>query len=198
MAFRSSPRALGTFSLISGTRKKDSITGTGLQAVFAGGGNDILIGKSTVSTDGLYQNPPILVGGAGNDTYKLGYGIHIIADLDGGNDTVISSLDLDSSYFYRVNNRDILLSDGNSTLLFYDPFGTESQNNIIEKATFGKKSYTINQLYDLAVAGGGFAGDTTYSDLDASGYLDLSQAGINPNRVNEFIANAKYNSSLVA
>ena len=199
MAFISSPVKIGDYELIAGTSRKDSLTGFGRQAVFGGAGNDRLTGYPVTSNDGLWQIPPILSGGKGNDTYDVVTGAwNIIADLGGGKDTINTRMSINNVSFALVNGRDVLASDGGTAILIIDPLGLENPNNKIEKVKFGKKSYSTQKLYNMAINSDEFLGNVTYSDLQAAGYLNLGLSGLDPLAINDYIQAARVNDSLVA
>ena len=199
MAFTQTPSQIGTYQLIAGTAKEDKITGIGGQAVFGGPGNDTLTGYSQATADGLWQISPLLSGGAGNDTYIIRNGTwNYIADLNGGKDTIKTSLNINNISFAIINSRDVLATDGSTTAILIDPLGTENAGNKIESVSFGKKKYSAEKLYDMAINSSSFLGSYTYSDLEREGYLNLGVMGLNALQVNDYIANGRINNSLVA
>ena len=198
MSFLSSPLAIGDYELIAGTRRKDSLSGYGAQAVLGGLGNDRLTGYSVTSRDGLWQIPPLLSGGRGNDRYDVVTGAFtVIADLGGGKDTVNTSMKIENISFALVNGRDVLATDGGTTVLLIDPLGLENPNNRIEQVKLGRKTYKTSKLYDMALRSDAFIGSVTYTDLQTAGYLNLSQAGLDPLAINDYIQAARINNDLV-
>lgn len=198
MGFLSTPLPIGTYEIVGGTRRRDSLSGYGAQAVFGGLGNDRLTGYPATSNDGQWQIPPLLVGGAGNDRYDVITGAwNIIADLGGGKDLVSTSMNIQATSFLIVNGRDVLATDGGTAILLIDPLGIENPNNKIEKIRFGKKAYKTEKLYNMAINSDAFLGYTSYSDLQSAGYLNLSLTGLDPLAINSYIQAAKNNSDLV-
>jgi len=199
MGFKQTPLPIGTYEIVAGTSGNDNLTGIGGQAVFAGGGNDQLTGNSVTTTDGYWQVSPLLSGGAGDDTYTIRNGTwNYIADLNGGKDLIKTSLNLRNIYFARINNRDILATDGSTAAILIDPLGAENSNNKIEAVQFGRKKYSAEKLYKMATSSKGYLGSFTYADLEDEGILNLSIMGLNSSRINEYIDNGRFNNSIVA
>ena len=140
----------------------------------------------------------MLSGGAGDDQYIIKNGVFtIIADLGGGVDTVTTSLDLSRLRFSLVNQRDLLCSDGLTTVLIYDPLGAQDSKNAIEKVVASGSSYSTQDLYAMALNSSNFQGYTTYSDLESSGALNFTLTGLNPLLIDAYASNGKYNNTLV-
>ena len=199
MPFSSPPKAIGSYGLISGTTGNDRLYASGTQAAFGGDGSDLLWFDYRKYSNG-YWLVPFLVGGAGNDLYYVyDKDVGLIADLDGGYDKIILETSLDDVVFAWVNDNHILGYDTiyDTTILFIDPFGRESQDNRIEKWEFHEGTYSASQLEKLANSGSGLLGYSSWQKLDDSGYLKFSIAGLSPSLVDYYIANAAYNSSIV-
>jgi len=199
MGFTQTPLAIGTYQLVAGTAKNDKLTGIGGQAVFGGPGNDTLTGYSQTTADGLWQISPLLSGGAGNDTYTIRNGTwNYIADLNGGRDTIKTNLNINNINFATINGRDILATDGSTAVILIDPLGIENPGNRIESVSFGKKKYSTEKLYDLAINGSGFLGSYTYSELESEGLLNLGMMGLNALEINDYIASGRFNNTIIA
>ena len=199
MGFSQTPLPIGTYEIIAGTARNDSLTGIGGQAVFGGAGNDLLTGYSETTADGYWQVSPLLSGGAGNDTYTIRNGTwNYIADLNGGKDLVKTSLNVNTLYFARINNRDILATDGSSAAILIDPLGAENPDNKIEAVKFGRKKYSAKKLYKMALSSEGYLGSFTYADLEREGVLNLSIMGLNSTRINEYIDNGRFNNNIIS
>ena len=199
MPFSSTPDPIGNYQLIARTKKRDMLAGIGAQAVFGGPGNDTLTGNSQATPDGLYQIPPILSGGAGNDTYIIKDGtFSIIADLGGGNDTIKTNLNINNVSFASINGRDIYATDGSTSVIIVDPLGTENANNKIESVFFGKKRYSTEQLSRMALNSNNYLGEFTYAQLESAGYINFEILGLDPLGVDNYISSARFNNSIVS
>lgn len=125
--------------------------------VYGGLGDDYISGwggswvSSATNSHGTKVAPPILLGGQGNDTYKLSSQntFVMVGDFSGGIDTVDFDVRESSlEYIWLRNKRDILVkydseyADLPYAAILFDPFGKESQNNIIENFIFNKEGFS--------------------------------------------------------
>jgi hypothetical protein len=191
--------SIGSFQTVLGTSKKDRITGLGGQVVFTGKGKDLLTGLSAISADGEWTIPSILSGGADNDTYNISQGgFTIVIDAGGGRDTVIaSSMNINNVEFYRINQRDIWATDGNTSVILIDPQGIEGAANRIENFKIGNKKFKLSKLIQLASSSDAFGGDYTYQQLGSSGSINFESAGLDPLQINNYIQAAIQNNALL-
>lgn len=198
MAFTKTPRSIGRLSLLAGTKKIDKITGLGGTAVFAGDGNDLLIGKG-VTRKG-YILPSLLVGGNGDDRYVVERGsFSVISDQGNGNDTLdLSALSKSSTYFIRLDRGVIGISDGNTIVAVHEPFSGKKTE--IEKVIFGGKSWTPNSLYSYAIKRGASLGASTFASLERQGFFNFPTVGLSSSGdgINSIISAASYNSQIIA
>ena len=199
MPFSKPAKAIGSFSLTSGTAGSDSLSAYGPEASFGGDGDDYLHYGPTRYSYG-YWDVPILVGGPGDDEYIVEDGdIGAIADLGGGYDTITLETNIDDVIFAWVNNNHILGYDiyFGTTIIFIDPFGRESNDNKIEKWTFFSTTYSGDEIEQLANSGSGLLGYTSWQHLNDSGLLNFSRYEMRPSEMDQYLDNASYNSSIV-
>jgi len=192
-------RNIGSVSPRAGTRAIDKMTGLGGEGVFAGAQNDILTGFSKISNDGNWKIPSFLLGGLGNDQYIISQGAFVvIADAGGGIDLVSApSMNLNSTEFIRINQRDIYATDGNTSVLLIDPQGQEGASNKLENFVIGGKRYTLAQLTKLMLNSDSYVGDYTYQQLQRNGLINFQLLDLNPLSIDTYISDSIYNNSLV-
>jgi hypothetical protein len=203
MPFSSTPKSIGSYQFESGSSADDYFYNiTGQTAVFGGDGDDSFnIGSQYADRNG-YISIPLLVGGRGNDYYRINDGDYaLIADYGGGqSDTFRSEISLYDVVFAVVDRHHYVMYDYvyDTLLFFIDPFGNDDRNNRIETFRFWEGTFESSQLENLASESARNLGFTSWQDLDRSGVIDFSRAGMSPNRIDEYVNAAKYNSSRVA
>ena len=178
-----------------GTINNDYLTGMGSEAIFAGYGNDVLIGSSALSQSRLVM-PSILSGGVGNDLYRIpGGSFAIIMDSGAGVDTIFAeSMKPNNLSVIRVNNKDIYVTDGITSVLVVDPLGIDSGINRIENFIIGNKPYKTSELLlDKDV----FIGDKSYQELGGLGFLNFQGMGFEPSRIEQYIFTATINNTSI-
>jgi hypothetical protein len=204
---------VGNFKIVEGSNRRDRLTGVGLEVVYGGGGNDRLTGINTVISkidgriltggerSGNILATPILSGGDGDDQYDIRKRqITFIADAGGGKDFVnAKAMNFKNTKFTRVNKRDIWAFDRSSDTVFhvFDPQGTLSSKNRIERFNIGGKNMSLKQFMNRATRSSAFEGDTTYRDAQRSGAFNLTGLGLDPSRMDNLIQALIKNNSII-
>ena len=190
--FTQDPVEMGDLELAAGSSGNDSIGIKGGKAYFGGNGRDKITGLRT-TVDGL-SAASILVGGNGDDTYKVNSGAFaVIADLGDGYDRVdVNSFDRNKTYIAEVEGNFWLATDLKSIALVHD---YES----IEEVRFAGRSFIPDDLIDIAIDSGRYLGSTSFDHLVDTGYLVPSLFGLDlsSDGINELLVAAKSNSEIV-
>ena len=190
--FTQEPVEMGDLELAAGSSGNDSIGVKGGKAYFGGNGRDKITGLRT-TVDGLTA-ASILVGGNGDDTYKVNSGAFaVIGDLGDGYDRVdVNSFDRNKTYIAEVEGSFWLATDLNSIALVHD---YES----IEEVRFAGRSFIPDDLIDIAIDSGRYLGSTSFDHLVDTGYLVPSLFGLDlsSDGINELLVAAERNSDIV-
>ena len=192
-------RDIGTLAVRAGTRGVDRITGQGGEIVYGGDNNDILTGFSKISDNGEWIIPSFLSGGLANDQYNVTQGAFVVVmDAGGGIDTVSApSMNINNIEFFRVNQRDIYATDGNTIVLLVDPQGIQGSQYKLENFVIGTNRFSLAQLTKIANQSDYLGGDYTYTQLQSLGWLNLAEVGMDPLKINAYMTDASYNNSIV-
>ena len=190
--FTQEPVEMGDLELAAGSSGNDSIGIKGGKAYFGGNGRDKITGLRT-TVDGLLASS-ILVGGNGDDMYKVNSGAFaVIADLGDGYDRVdVNSFDRNKTYIAEVEGDFLLATDLKSIALVHD---YES----IEEVRFAGRSFIPDDLIDIAIDSGRYLGSTSFDRLVDVGYLAPSLFGLDLSfdGINELLVAANNNSEIV-
>ena len=190
--FTRDPVEMRDLELAAGSSGNDSIGVKGGKAYFGGNGRDKITGLRT-TVDGLTA-ASILVGGNGDDTYKVNSGAFaVIADLGDGYDLLnLNAFGRNSTYLAEIEDDFLLITDARSIALVHDYYD-------IEKVGFAGRTYYSGQLVDLAINSGRYLGATSFDHLVDTGYLAPSLFGLDlsSDGINELLLAAKNNSEIV-
>ena len=178
------PVPIGDFKMLAGSPVNDILNGQGGDAIFAGYGDDTLIGNKTVINDVIY--PVFLSGGQGNDKYKIEKGsFTLIFDASDGNDLLdINILNPKTTDIYYLDDNQS--SFGNSEQGY---FATDGKTKIllgdlaeIEQIKFNNKIFTPPESEEelgQSELAKYVKGISSTAFLQSQGFFDLTMMNIN-------------------
>lgn len=142
-----------------------------------------------------YGSASFLVGGFGNDTYKVGrQGMAVIMDNGRRGDyDVVSATGIGvyrkSSYILDIDNRHLLALDTTTGQLVL-VIDWKKPKNRIERVQLSDGNYSYGEIASTYRSFGNYLGNVSWSRLVSEGILDLARVGLFPRTVNRAIRKA--------
>ena len=189
---------IGNLVEIAGTVNDDGIDGKDLEIVYGLGGDDLLKSADGSTTENP-NDATVLVGGSGNDHYDtIDESTAII--IENGNDdndifhgTGIKFLS-ETSYILEIDNRHLLIGDrstGQSGIIV----DWQVPENRIESFAAVDSIFSYEELVANFRNLDSYQGNFSWSELVASGELNLERLGLSVETINMAIAQAKERSN---
>jgi len=197
MAFRQAPRAIGRLANTSGTARSEQFSVAGGSAVFAGGGHDALTGTPAYRQGRVL--PSFMVGGKGDDSYRVKRGsLSVVADCGGGRDRIdLTELDASKTRFADLDHGVVGAFDGVTYAVVVQPTGPAA--NAIETMRFAGQDWSPSSLIAFGKSQGAYMGKLTFQNLSDLGMIDFSVVGLSPSAagIKAILDAAAFNAGLV-
>ena len=189
---------IGNLTEIVGTVNSEEIKGKDLEIVYGLEGNDLLKSADGSTTENT-ADATVLVGGSGNDHYDTIDGSTAII-IESGNDDndIFHGTDIrlfsETSYILEIENRHLLIGDrstGQSGIII----DWQNLENRIENFTSIDAIFTYEEFVANFRNLDSYQGNFSWSELVASGELNLERLGLSADTVDMAIAQANERSN---
>ncbi|MDJ0651380.1 MAG: peptidylprolyl isomerase [Xenococcaceae cyanobacterium MO_188.B19] len=188
----------GNFVGKVGYSNNNTLKGSDLEIVFALTGDDTLGSSANSLPDG--EGTTILVGGSGNDEYRLSDNSTVVI-LENGNSSqdiaVVESLDIngDTSFIAEIDNRHLYVGDIQSDQYAILVDWQEPENRIESFVFSDNTTLSYDQVANSFNQSDNYLGNFTWEQLEQSNEIDLERIGLTPSSVNDAINQASVRAS---
>ncbi len=180
----------GNFVGKVGDSSNETLNGSDLEVVFALAGDDTLSSTANSLPEG--EGTTILVGGSGNDEYRLSDNSTVVI-LENGNSSqdiaVVESLDIngDTSFIAEIDNRHLYVGDIQSDQYAILVDWQEAENRIESFVFSDNITLSYDQVANSFNQSDNYLGNFTWEQLEQSNEIDLERIGLTPSSVNDAI-----------
>ena len=189
---------IGNLTEIVGTVNSEEIKGKDLEIVYGLEGNDLLKSANGSTTENT-PDATVLVGGSGNDHYDtIDESTAIIIENGNDDNDLFHGTDIkffsETSYILEIENRHLLIGDrstGQSGIII----DWQNLENRIENFTSIDAIFTYEQFVANFRNFDSYQGNFNWSELVASGELNLARLGLSADTVDIAIAQANERSN---